>query len=81
MDPYNTIETLKYIADAYRALRALAPLIKEILEWLWILIYIRWILLPQVAPDSYPKTAWVHRIAVKTFVSCKFFASRVRFWR
>lgn len=82
MDPSNTLfENLKSIADLYCALRTLAPLIKRILEWLWIPIYIRWILLPQVAPESYPKTARLHRIAAKVFQGCKSFALRVRFRR
>lgn len=81
MDPFSTLENLKNITDLYCALRTLAPLIKRILEWLWIPIYIRWILLPQVAPESYPKTARLHRIATRTFQSCKSFAWRVRFRR
>lgn len=74
-------DTLQYIADVYCALQTLAPLIKRILEWLWILIYIRWIFLPQVAPESYPKTARLHRIATKIFQGCKSFALRVCFRR
>lgn len=81
MDLVFNFDTLKSIADIYCALHTLAPLIKRIMEWLWIPIYIRWILLPQVAPESYPKTARLHRIATRVFQSCKSFALRVRFRR
>lgn len=76
-----SFDTLKCIADVCCALYTLAPLIKRILEWLWIPIYIRCIFLPQVVPESYPKTACLHRIAAKIFQSCKSFALRARFRR
>ena len=68
-DPKNILDTVKFIADILGDMKSLLESMKWFLLWLspfmnqlWVSFYIRWVLLPELAPQSYPKTARVYKI-------------------
>lgn len=68
-DPNNILNTVKSIADILGDVKSLLESMKWFLLWLspfmnqlWVSFYIRWVLLPELAPQSYPKTAQAYKI-------------------
>lgn len=65
----NILNTVKFIADTFGDVKSLFEIMKWFLLWLspfmnqlWASFYIRWVLLPELAPQSYPKTARAYKI-------------------
>lgn len=79
-------ESLKNIADAvndthklFESVKWILLILLSLLNWLWPTFYIRWVILPELAPQSCPKTILAYRFVYRaaTWLSISYTAYRL----